>query len=279
MEFSVDDVARELHRLFIGDAAATLRKEDRQKVAELVPLLEEVRRAVGRKTRGSLVDLCAGKSALGLLAATLVLPRDEQGRSGWRVVIVERDPDRVDAAREAATRVAGVEVEIVQADVAQVALPATAKTCPVVVVALHACGPASDAIIDRCVDAGPSSLLLVPCCYGAHPATAASPHAIPGQRAATAFVDLLPPQGLVGRRLAQAVIDAERTLRLQAGGFAVDVVEFVAPTVTPHNLLWRARRVDEPPRRARAAATLRRLHGADAVPASSPPRPHADTSA
>ena len=259
MEFSDDDVARALHRLFIGDAGATLRKEDRQKVAELVPLLGEVRRAVGKKPRGTLVDACAGKSALGLLAAALVLPRDERGRSGWRLVVIERDAGRAAAARAAAAGVDGVEVEVVQADVGAAALPPSSRREPVVVVALHACGPASDAVVDRCIAQAPSTLLLVPCCYGAHPSSAGASHAIAGQRAASAFVDVLPSHGLVGRRFAQAVIDAERTLRLEAGGFAVDVVEFVAATVTPHNLLWRARRVDEPPRRARAAATIARL--------------------
>jgi len=259
MEFSADDVTRTLHRLFIGDRGAALRKEDRQKVAELVPLLAEVRRAVGNRRRGTLVDLCAGKSALGLCAAALVLPRDARGGCGWRIVIVERDPGRAAAARAAAGLVPDVDVDVVEGDVATHALPAATRDAPVVVVALHACGAASDVIVDRCVATPPSTLLLVPCCYGAHPASTGGSHPIPGQRAASAFVDVLPRHGLVGRRLAQAIVDAERTLRLEAGGFAIDVVEFVAATVTPHNLLWRARRVDEPPRRARAAAAYARL--------------------
>jgi hypothetical protein len=259
MEFSADDVARALHRLFIGDAGAALRDEDRQKVAELVPLLHEVQRAAGRRSKGTLVDLCAGKSALGLLAAALALPRSAPGVISWRVVIVERAADRIEAARAAARRLPGIDIEIVQADVADVALPVSSRDSPAIVVALHACGPASDAVIDRCLRTPPSTLLLVPCCYGAHPGRAGREHAIPGQRAAAAYADVLPRHGLVGRRLAQAVIDAERTLRLEAGGFAVDVVEFVAATTTPHNLLWRARRVDEPPRRARAGETLARL--------------------
>jgi hypothetical protein len=152
-----------------------------------------------------------------------------------------------------------VHVDVVVADVGDAVLPAPSRDVPVVAVALHACGPASDAIIERCVRTPPSTLLLVPCCYGAHPATAGASHAIPGQRAAAGFVDVLPRQGLVGRKLAAALIDAERTLRLEEGGFAVDVVEFVAATITPHNLLWRARRVDEAPRRARAQDTRRRL--------------------
>jgi hypothetical protein len=72
---------------------------------------------------------------------------------------------------------------------------------------------------------------------------------------------MLPRQGLVGRRFAQAMIDAERTLRLEEHGYDVDVVEFVAPTITPHNLLWRGRRVGEPQRMAEAARRRRRLLG------------------
>ena len=48
------------------------------------------------------------------------------------------------------------------------------------------------------------------------------------------------------RRFIQAMVDAERTRRLEAAGYETEVVEFVGATVTPHNLLWRARRVGEP---------------------------------
>jgi len=37
------------------------------------------------------------------------------------------------------------------------------------------------------------------------------------------------------------------------------VVPFAPPTVTPHGLLWRARRVGEPGRMQKAAADLARL--------------------
>jgi short-subunit dehydrogenase involved in D-alanine esterification of teichoic acids len=55
------------------------------------------------------------------------------------------------------------------------------------------------------------------------------------------------------------MVDAERTLRLEAAGYETEVVELVPPTVTPHNLVWRARRVGEPGRMARAAEALARL--------------------
>jgi hypothetical protein len=57
------------------------------------------------------------------------------------------------------------------------------------------------------------------------------------------------------------MVSAARTLRLEAAGYQTEVVELVPPTVTPHNLLWRARRVGEPVRMAEARAALARLGG------------------
>jgi hypothetical protein len=125
---------------------------------------------------------------------------------------------------------------------------------PDVVAALHACGPAADAIIDRCIAAGARQLLLVPCCTGQTVPAAA---AVPGLADRWGF----PRHAAVRRRLVQAVVDAERTLRLEAAGWQTEVLEFVPPTLTPHNLLFRARRVAEPGRMADAARRLATLRG------------------
>lgn len=262
MKFPADVVAHALHRLFIGAAGTALRREDRQKVLELVPLLDEVARAA-KKKRGLLVDLCAGKSPLGLIAAALALP------PGWRVIVVDRDVDRVTAAREAIARLDPtrlVSADVVVADVADAAVVDLIAGADVVC-ALHACGPASDGIIDVVATARPTHVLLVPCCYGAHPRVGAD-HAIPGQRAAAPLEAVLPRQGLVGRRMAVGLIDAERTLRLEAAGYDTEVVEFCAPTVTPHNLLWRGRRGLDEVRRAEASERRRQLLAALAMTTS-----------
>ena len=122
------------------------------------------------------------------------------------------------------------------------------------VVALHACGPASDAVLDRAIAAEARHILLVPCCTGE--AVAAAPLA-----AARAERGGIPRHAPVRRRFLQAVVDAERTLRLEAAGYETEVVELVAPTVTPENLLWRARRVREPGRMTQARQNLSRLRG------------------
>jgi hypothetical protein len=255
-------IAATLEALFlrpvVGASPTRLRREDVQKAAELGPLLAEVARAAG-SGGGVLVDAAAGKSPVGLIAAELLLAARSRP---WRVVVLERDAGRADACRLATRRRVRTEVPV-EVRVGEVADAALWPEAPSLVVALHACGAASDAILDRAVAARARRLLLVPCCYGAaawpgHRRRAAlaweSP---PGQALAERLARKLAiPSGLVGRRFAQALIDAERTLRLEEYGYQTEVVELFSPQVSPFNLLWRSRRVGEP-NRMRAAAARR----------------------
>ncbi|MGB7812340.1 MAG: methyltransferase, partial [Polyangia bacterium] len=162
-------------------------------------------------------------------------------------------PARVAACRDAIPRLRapGVAVEVVMADVGDsAAWPGE----PDVVVALHACGQASDVIIERSLAVRARSLLLVPCCTSKEVSAAAL-----AERRAEQLG--MPRHAEVRRRFIQSIVDAERTLRLEAAGWQTTVVSFVAPTVTPHNLLWRAERVGEPGRMAEAANRLARLRG------------------
>jgi len=260
-------VAATLDELFIdAGPGCRLRREDLQKAAELAPLLAEVARAAthGSGRPGVLVDAAAGKSAVGLLAAELVLAAR---RRAWRVVVLERDPARVEACRQAAARRrhGEIPVEVCQGEVGDADLWPEE---PDVVVALHACGAASDDILARAVAARARRLLLVPCCYGAasgkvwrrrHRSPSPPP---PGQQLAERLAARWSvPSGLVGRRFAQAIIDAERTLRLEASGYHTEVVELFTPQTSPFNLLWRARRVGEPGRMAEAAERRAALLG------------------
>ncbi|MFT3764656.1 MAG: methyltransferase [Minicystis sp.] len=237
-------VEQALDRLFIAAEGATLRREDRKKAVEVAALLGELRRA---GARGTFVDAAAGKAYVGLLAVDLL------GVTDLRVI--ERDPTRAESCRVAAAKLSpSARVDVRAGDVADASLWPEA---PHAVVALHACGPASDAILDAAVRARARWLFLVPCCYGA---------AIPFAAAAEATADRLglPRHAEIRRRMLASLVDAERTLRLEAAGYETTVVPFVAPTVTGHNLLWRARRMNEPVRMREAAERLARLRAAGA---------------
>jgi hypothetical protein len=241
------EVEHWLDRLYIAEEGAGLRLEDRRKAREVASMLEEIERAVGRFSRRSplvLVDAAAGKSYVGLLAAKLVL--DPGGRRAT-VITIEQDSKRVEASLRALRRLdSSTPIECREADVAS----GEAWPQPIsIVAALHACGPAADAVIERAIAAQARQLLLVPCCT-----SAAMPSTIWAQAEARAAG--IPHNAPVRRRFIQAMVDAERTWRLEAAGYETEVVEFVPPTVTPHNLLWRARLVGETQRMKSAQIAL-----------------------
>jgi hypothetical protein len=257
-------VEQTLARLFLasGDEAPSsqLRREDRKKAVEVGALLEELRPLVSSRRGGApgvLVDAAAGKSAVGLLAAELLL---RSAPRPWRLLAIERDADRARAFEVAAARREAVRVSV---ELQQVALQrASWPSRPDVVCALHACGAASDAVIDGAVAAEARWLLLAPCCYGAGVrGRGDAGDAPPAQELVRPLAEALglPEHGLLSRRFAQSLIDGERTLRLEAAGYHVEVVELVPPTVTPFNLLWRARWIGETGRSVRASERLARL--------------------
>lgn len=248
----VPEVEDWLDCLYIDAEGAGLRQEDRRKAVEVAAMLEEIGRAARRVSARStlvLVDAAAGKSYVGLLAAKLVL--EPLGREA-RVITLEREARRVEASERACARLgSAVPVECRRAEVSG---PDAWPRSPSIVVALHACGPAADAIIDACIAVGARTLLLVPCCT-----SEAVPSAALAERLAASVG--VPRQAPVRRRFLQAVVDSERTWRLEAAGYETEVVEMVGATVTPHNLLWRARLVGEPVRMAAAGKALERLTG------------------
>ena len=246
----VAEVERWLDILYVAAEGAHLRQEDRRKAVEVAAMLAEIGRAMNRLSRESsllLVDAAAGKSYLGLLSAKLLF--EPAGRAA-RVVSIERDPRCMESSRSAVERLGStIPIECRTADLAAVeAWPEQ----PSIVAALHACGPAADAIIECTIRVDAAMLLLVPCCTGKAVASVA--------RAKDRAEQLkIPRHAPVRRRFIQSLVDAERTWILEAAGYETEVVEFVGATVTPHNLLWRSRKVKEPGRMAAAKHALESL--------------------
>ena len=240
-----------MERLYIAAAGATLRREDRRKAVEVAALLGEIRRAA-RGGRGELmlVDAAAGKAYVGLLAAKLVL--EPAGRPA-RVIALERDARR--RRWRAPPPSAWPAASQSSAGPATWAMAAAWPARPDVVVALHACGPASDAVLDRAIAAEARHLLLVPCCTGR-----GGGRRPPGRRRA--------PSGAASRATRPCAAASCRrwsTPSARCGSRPPATrprsSSSCAPTVTPENLLWRARRVREPARMTQAQQNLSRLRG------------------
>ena len=236
------EVEELLFRLYIDADGAKLRKEDRKKAAELVGLVGEIRLSAGRLARSGelvVVDAAAGKGYVAVLAAAVLRP--------VHAILIERDPRRLALAEEAAvrSRVDGVRFSFHSGDVGD---PTLWPPRPDVVVALHACGRAADAILDAAVAAEARLVLLVPCCT-------------PTEQRHTERAEAMgiPRHAAVRRAFLDTMLAAERTLRFERAGYLTEIVAFVPPTVTPHNLLWRARRIGDPNRMRKAAAQLRQL--------------------
>lgn len=216
------DVEEALRALYVTRADSSLRPEEIRKIPQLAGILPVLART---RRDPLLVDAAAGRAPVGLIAARLL---------GWsKVVVIEQDPGRAASARRAAGRLPGTEIEVRQGDVSDAEVwPEGAE----VVVALHACGPAFDAVVDQAMAKNAPWVVAVPCCYS---------DAVGFADVARAWADHLgvAAQAPVRRRFVESLIDTERTLRLEAGGYRVSVQAFVPPAVTPHNLVWKAQRV------------------------------------
>jgi hypothetical protein len=241
---SASEIEAALRALYIPVATTRLRKEEAQKVRELEPLFAELSAALGKLPRDrplQLVDAACGRGYVSLLSTKLLL---EPPQRAFRWTLIERDEARVRSCESLAAKLGAVgrDLAVCCAEVSDnSAWPAEVDLA----VALHACGPAADAVIERAAAASAKVLLLIPCCV--------SKATLAHEAAARAAASLgVPRQAQVRRRFLESLIAAERTLRLEMHGYLVEVVELCSPTITPHNLLWRCRWLGEHGRMAKA---------------------------
>lgn len=100
---------------------------------------------------------------------------------------------------------------------------------PDLVVSLHACDVATDVVLDAAASLGAKVILSTPCCHRYLDRKIVSPE--------LAFVTRHPK---LRGKLAEALTDALRCLRLEAAGYDVTAAELVDPDDTPKNTVLRA---------------------------------------
>lgn len=233
------DIETLLGRLHLDDPAKLGHREGR-KATQVRALLEHLRaqlRDAPRRRELRIVDAAAGRGHVAAAVAGLLLPA--MGLRG-RVLACEWDEGRIEAAvaRMAACGIEGVEA--VASPVAALAL----DDPPDLVVALHACGDASDHVVDLVLRSGARRLALVPCCHPRRPDLLAR-------------MDL-PVAGAAGDRLTAAALDGLRVLRLEAARYRVDSVALGPAAETGRDLVILARVGGGKERAGRAASALSR---------------------
>lgn len=232
-----------LHDTAIGGAGLRLRDEDRKKARELEGLLPEIARALEGRAAPRMVDAACGSGWVGLATLALLQP------AALRVTAIERAPRHATRARTLGAIADAGALTVVEADVAD---PSAWPEAPDLVVALHACGAASDLVIERAAAASARTLLVVPCCVAS---------TLPLAKLAAAKADAmgLPRPGPVRRRFVEAFVLGARLLTMESLGYATEAVAFVGETVTPYNVALRGRRGRDRTRIAHATNELARL--------------------
>jgi len=213
-----------LHETAIGSAGLRLRDEDRKKARELEGLLPEIARAIESVPTPTMVDAACGSGWVGLAALALL------DRPTLTVVGIERDARK--AERAAALRGSQDRFRVVTGDVDDASVWPVA---PDLVVALHACGTASDQVIARAAAVEARAMLVVPCCV-------ASTLEVAELASIKAEAMGLPHAGAVRRRFVESFVLGARLLEMESLGYTTEAVAFVGETVTPYNVLLRGRR-------------------------------------
>lgn len=106
------------------------------------------------------------------------------------------------------------------------------------VVALHACDTATDEALALAIGVGANNILVAPCCQ----AELARQLEALNSKDSPAQIESLRKHGLLRRAYAETLTDALRVETLEACGYSVSLLEFVASEHTPKNLLIRAHR-------------------------------------
>jgi SAM-dependent methyltransferase len=218
---------------YIAAPGAALRNEDRRKAAEVAALVGRIRRIFPVRRRLTMVDLACGQGYAGIAAAHLLGP-------GVELVGIERAEERVERCRAIAADLGLDSASFQTGEIETAPLPAR----PDLVIALHACGGATDQAIARTAALQPRFVLVVPCCH---------PRRLPPPLAG------FPSKGVLRRRWDVLMTDARRSLELEAAGFLVTVAELVAPTVSPDNLLFEGRHIGPSNRSRKAREALQQL--------------------
>ncbi len=180
-----------------------------------------------------LLDCACGKSYLSFVMNFYL--RDVLKRR-CKIIGIDINEHVVEESRKLAQRLGYRNMEFIAADL-RVYQPPKHVTA---VISLHACDIATDLALVTAIRAKAKHIACVPCCHK----ELLNQYSIAG-------LEPLLRQGVFKARFNDVLTDSMRTLKLEAEGYKVSVVEYISPLDTPKNLLIRAS-LDKPNAKAKA---------------------------
>lgn len=181
-----------------------------------------------------LLDCACGKSYLSFVMNYYL--RDVL-RKRCRVIGIDFNEHVVSESRKMAQRLGYHNMEFLQADLRTYEPPQNVTA----VISLHACDIATDLALGTAIRAKAKYVACVPCCH----------KELLDQYELPALAPLI-KHGVFRARFNDVLTDSLRTLKLEAEGYKVSVVEYISPLDTPKNLLIRGTYTGRKNPRARA---------------------------
>ncbi|XP_026887545.2 glutathione S-transferase C-terminal domain-containing protein isoform X1 [Electrophorus electricus] len=212
-----------------GKMSASRAVRKQQQLNNLVAMVMELARP-----GHTIVDFCSGGGHLGIVLAH-TLPK-------CQVILVENKEESLARARERSSQLSLPNVSFIQANLDYFTGPFH------VGVALHACGVATDMVVDRCVQAR-AGFVVSPCCYGFIQNTlkfnfprskkfaetvTCKEHMILCRFADQTAVQLPAERRSIGKRC-MGLVDLDRGWAAEAHGYSVRVMTMEPESCSPKN--------------------------------------------
>ena len=169
----------------------------------------------------SVYDLCCGKSYLSFaLYSYLVF---NAGRE-VSMICVDMKESVMKECREIAQRLGYKGMRFIAGNV----LDLTPESSPDLVLSLHACDTATDAVLSFAINNRAKIVLSTPCCQHELFNIMDCPE-----------LSFISKYSILKQKIASAATDALRLARLETHGYKTDAIEFIDPDDTPKNILLR----------------------------------------
>uniref|UniRef100_A0A3P8T5C1 Glutathione S-transferase C-terminal domain-containing protein n=1 Tax=Amphiprion percula TaxID=161767 RepID=A0A3P8T5C1_AMPPE len=175
----------------------------------------------------TIVDFCSGTGHVGIVLAH-TLP-------DCQVILIENKEESLVRAESRSTQLGLKNIGFIQANLDYFTGPFQ------IGVALHACGVATDMVMEHCIQAG-AAFVISPCCYGfiqnavkfKFPKRFVSEHMILCRFADQTAIQLPPERRLIGKQC-MGLVDLDRSWAAETHGYSVRVMTMEPESCSPKN--------------------------------------------